>query len=144
MLPLDVICKEVTFDPNVSVRNVEVRPEESDEESNHLRICVRETHLIRRALSALTPVQHAAQDVELFPSTGNRTAVLLGSPPNCSIPLRNGARATALPVVGGVHYAKLRMLVVGEFDVAHPQANRRLSNSQPPRDLVDWKSFFAA
>jgi hypothetical protein len=59
-LMLDVIREKMTRDPNVRVTNIEVRLEEDNEESDHLRIRIGEAQLVA-ALRSFGPVEHAAR-----------------------------------------------------------------------------------
>jgi hypothetical protein len=62
LLTVNVICKEIARDLDLLLREIEVGPEEPDEETRHLGIRGREADLVA-IFRALGPIEHAPRQM---------------------------------------------------------------------------------
>src|SRR5436309_363612 len=120
-LAFEVVSEEVAGDLDVLVCEVEVRPEELDEEPRHFGIRVREADLVA-TFSAFSPIEHASRHMECFATFSELAAFLLSQHARAPTDGRVDGSSPYMPIEG-LDFKRC-LLLFGELDVSDPTADR--------------------
>jgi hypothetical protein len=96
------------------------------------------------ALRSLRPIEHAAGDVRGIASPCELATMLLRSETEFAAAAAVVDGAESLSVTDRVARLERRLLLRGERDIAHPQADRTHGDPDDLRDLLHRESLFAA
>jgi hypothetical protein len=120
-----MVCVEVTPSRDVVAREPEALSEEVDEVPDHCGVRVAELKLVA-PFRALRPVQHATGNEAFVAHTREPPTLLLAGNTLGAPALGDFGPTAVLAVVGGIAFEQGLALLLGELDVADPQADRRL------------------
>src|SRR5438128_9211032 len=118
-----MICKQVASESDRFVGDVEVRPQEFDEEPHHLRIGIRKADCVS-VLCSFGPVQHATGYVTCLAGPRKLSSTLLRADAFGSAISRRDRATLPLAVVCEIPCEKHCFLFSSQRDVTDPEAYR--------------------
>jgi hypothetical protein len=127
-LTVFVVGEEIARDPHLRLGNAVARPEEPQEELHHGGVRVDEPDCVSTS-GSLGPEEHAARCVEKVPSLGETPTRFLRF-----FPTREGNYCICPGAIDPPAHAppQRQVLGLGELDVTHPKADRRLRDAEEP------------